>query len=189
VSVTIPSFDRPMLAVFCGARTGASPIYADEARALGVAIADAGAGLVYGGGNVGLMGVLASAVLDAGAPVYGVIPRRLAEKEVAYRGVTRLDVVETMHERKARMAEVAVGFLALPGGFGTLDELFEILTWRQLGHHGKPIVLVNGTGFYDALLGAVDNLYATGFAPREPALLAVAASPEEAVRLACEGLR
>lgn len=177
-------FGRPLVAVFCGARVGASPRYAEEARALGKAIAAANAALVYGGGSVGLMGVLADAALEAGAPVYGVIPASLARKEVAHHGLTRLDVVETMHERKARIEAAAAGFVALPGGFGTLDELFEIITWRQLRHHDRPIVLLNGTGFFDPLLLAVENIWAEGFAPRAPRLVDVTKTAAEAVEVA-----
>src|ERR1017187_2929616 len=145
------TFDRPLLAVFCGARTGLSPVHADDAAAVGRAIARAGAGLVYGGGRVGLMGILADAALEEGAPVYGVIPAGLAEKEIAHGGLTHLEVVATMHERKARMSEVAAGFLALAGGFGTLDEFFEIVPCRTLGPHSRPIVLFTAPGSFAPL--------------------------------------
>src|ERR1700690_2133908 len=128
---------------------------AEDAAAGGRAIARAGAGLVYGGGRVGLMGILADAALEEGAPVYGVIPAGLAEREIAHGGLTHLEVVATMHERKARMSEVAVGFLALAGGFGTLDEFFEIVTWRQLVHHPRPIGLCNGPAYFHPLLPAL----------------------------------
>lgn len=180
----VSTFDRPLVAVFCGSRVGAQARYAAEAAALGQAIADAGAGLVYGGGDIGLMGVLADVVLAAKAPVWGVIPASLARKEVAHEGLTRLDVVDTMHERKARIADAAAGFIALPGGFGTLDELFEIVTWRQLGHHDKPIVLLNGTGFFSPLLLAVERIFDEGFASREHLNFSVADDPRSAVSLA-----
>ncbi len=181
------TFDRPMLAVFCGARTGLSPVHAEDAAAVGRAIARAGAGLVYGGGRVGLMGILADAALEEGAPVYGVIPAGLAEKEVAHGGLTHLDVVTTMHERKARMSEVAAGFLALAGGFGTLDEFFEIVTWRQLGHHSRPIVLFNGSGYFDPLLTALRHVADQGFARDGAEYFAVETEPDAAVRRALAG--
>jgi uncharacterized protein (TIGR00730 family) len=154
---------RPMISVFCGSRTGVSPRHADDAIELGREIAAQGAGLIYGGGRIGLMGILADAVLEAGAPVYGVIPAGLADKELAHRGLTRLDVVATMHERKARMSEHAAGFIALAGGFGTLDEFFEIVTWKQLGHHDRPIVLLNGSGFWTPMLGVFETMTREGF--------------------------
>ena len=124
--------------VFCGSSPGARPAYTESARSLAAALAERGHGLVYGGGNVGLMGELADAVLAAGGEVIGVIPRSLMEKEVGHPGVTRLEVVESLFERKARMMVLADAFVTLPGGVGTLDELFEVLTWLQLGHHQKP---------------------------------------------------
>jgi uncharacterized protein (TIGR00730 family) len=151
-------FGRPLVAVFCGSHVGVSARHAEDAAAVGRAIARAGAGLVYGGGRVGLMGVLADAALEEGAPVWGVIPAGMAQRELSHPGVTRLDVVSTMHERKALMADAAAGFVALAGGFGTLDEFFEIVTWRQLGHHRRPVVLLNGSGFWDPLLLAVARM-------------------------------
>jgi uncharacterized protein (TIGR00730 family) len=182
------SFDRPLVAVFCGSQRGVSPAYAEEAAAVGRAIAKAGAGLVYGGGRIGLMGVIADAVLEQGAPVYGVIPAGIAKKEVAHGGLTQLDIVATMHERKAKMADAAVGFIALPGGFGTLDEFFEIVTWRQLGHHARPIVLYNSGGFFDPLLAAVARMVEEGFTTREASeYFVVETTPEGAVRRALSG--
>ena len=181
------TFDRPMLTVFCGARPGLSPVHAEDAAAIGRAIARAGAGLVYGGGRVGLMGVLADAVLEEGAPVYGVIPAGLAAKEVAHGGLTHLEIVATMHERKARMAEMARGFLALAGGFGTLDEFFEIVTWRQLGHHARPIVLFNGSGFFDPLLATLKHVADEGFARDGAEYFTVETEPVAAVRSALDG--
>jgi uncharacterized protein (TIGR00730 family) len=173
-----------MLAVFCGARAGVSTAYAEEAAAVGREIARAGAGLVFGGGRVGLMGVLADAVLEEGGIAYGVIPAGLAAKEVAHFGLTQLDVVNTMHERKARMADAAVGFLALPGGYGTLDEFFEIVTWRQLGHHARPIVLYNRSGYFDPLLAATRRIAEEGFAREGVEYFAVESDPAAAVRRA-----
>jgi uncharacterized protein (TIGR00730 family) len=138
--------------VFCGSKAGVRPEYLAEAVDLGRLLANAGLGLVYGGARVGLMGALADATLAHGGEVIGVIPRGLAAVEVAHQGLSRLVVVETMHERKAIMAQEADAFLALPGGFGTLDEFFEILTWAQLGIHAKPCLLVNSAGYFNHLL-------------------------------------
>jgi uncharacterized protein (TIGR00730 family) len=179
--------ERPFVAVFCGSSFGLAPRYAEEAASLGRAIAGAGAGLVYGGGRVGLMGVLADAVLEEGAPVYGVIPAGLARAEVAHTGLTRLDVVATMHERKARMADAAAGFIALSGGFGTLDEFFEIVTWKQLRHHDRPIVLFNPSGFFDPLLVAIRKMASEGFIRENHDLFRVVTEPGEAVRRALAG--
>ncbi|HEV8268847.1 MAG TPA: TIGR00730 family Rossman fold protein [Thermoanaerobaculia bacterium] len=177
-------FGRPMVAVFCGSRRGHDPLFASAARETGEEIARAGAGLVYGGGNIGLMGVVADAVLAAGAPVYGVIPESLAAKEVAHGGLTRLDVVESMHERKARISAAASGFLALPGGLGTLDEFFEIVTWKQLGHHDRPIVILNAGGFFEPLLSTVAKMTADGFVSDPARLFTVSPTPADAVRMA-----
>ncbi len=145
------------IAVFCGSRSGARAGYVDATVALARALARRGIGVVYGGGRVGLMGVLADAALAEGAEVIGVIPRRLMDKELGHGGCTRLHVVHTMHERKALMSDLAEGFIALPGGFGTLDEFFEILTWSQLGLHGKPCGVLNAAGYFDALLAWLDH--------------------------------
>lgn len=182
-----PPFDRPMIAVFCGSRSGLAASYAEEAAAVGREIVRAGAGLVYGGGRVGLMGVLADAVLEEGGPVYGVIPAGLAAKEVAHVGLTHLEVVNTMHERKAAMADAADGFLALPGGYGTLDEFFEIVTWRQLGHHARPIVLFNASGLFDPLLVAMRRIADEGFARDGDEYFAVETDAAAAVRRALAG--
>ena len=152
-----------MLAVFCGARAGVSTAYADEASAVGREIVRAGAGLVFGGGRVGLMGVLADAVLEEGGIAYGVIPAGLFAKEVAHGGLTRLEVVNTMHERKALMADLADAFIALPGGYGTLDEFCEILTWAQLGLHRKPCALLNTDGYFTPFLQFIHHAVAEGF--------------------------
>ena len=145
------------LCIFCGSSHGANPVYAEAAKTAGNELARRGIGLVYGGGNVGLMGVLADAVLAAGGHVTGVIPEALMAKEVGHRGLPDLRVVKTMHERKALMAELADGFVALPGGIGTFEEFFEIVTWAQLGLHAKPCALLNVNGFYDPLLRLVDH--------------------------------
>jgi uncharacterized protein (TIGR00730 family) len=144
------------LCVFCGSNLGSSPSYAAAGAQLGQALARRGIRLIYGGGRVGLMGVLADAVLAAGGEAYGVIPQALADREVAHGGLTRLHRVASMHERKALMADLSQAFLALPGGIGTLEELFEVWTWRQLGIHAKACALLNVAGYYDELLRFLD---------------------------------
>jgi uncharacterized protein (TIGR00730 family) len=145
------------ICVFCGSNSGAGEAYAEAARGLARAIARRRLKLVYGGGNVGLMGVLADAALGAGAHVTGVIPRRLVEKEVAHSRLTEQRIVGTMHERKALMADLADAFIALPGGLGTLDETFEMLTWTQLGYHRKPSALLDVNGYFERLVAFLDH--------------------------------
>jgi uncharacterized protein (TIGR00730 family) len=165
--------------VFCGSSSGSRPEYAEAARRFGTALAGRGLGLVYGGGHVGLMGVLADAVLAAGGAAVGVIPKALVDRELAHGRLTELLVVDTMHQRKALMADRADAFAALPGGFGTADEFFEILTWAQLGLHAKPVGLLNVAGFFGPLLGWVDAAVRDGFLrPEHRDLLAVADEPE-----------
>lgn len=149
--------------VFCASSHGSDPIFLEAARALGRAIATRGWRLVYGGADVGLMGAMADAAMAHGGSVTGVIPRSLAEREIAHRGLTELVETGSMHERKAEMARRADAFLVLPGGLGTLDELCEILTWRLLGIHEKPVVLINIAGYWDAFLGMLDASVAAGF--------------------------
>ena len=151
------------LTVFCGANTGSDPIYTEVARQMGHLLASEGIALVYGGGKVGLMGVIADAVLEKGGKVIGVIPHFLAHKEVEHTGVTEMHYSETMHERKMRMFELSDGAIAMPGGFGTLDELFELCTWAQLGHHEKPLAILNVNGFYDTLLQFLNRVVSDGF--------------------------
>ncbi|MGH8693232.1 MAG: TIGR00730 family Rossman fold protein [Burkholderiales bacterium] len=151
------------ICVFCGSNAGARSEFAEAARALAAVLVERKLGIVYGGGNVGMMGVLADAALERGGEVTGVIPRTLVDKEVAHRGVTELLIVETMHERKARMNDLSDAFIALPGGFGTLDEFFEVLTWSQLGFHGKPCALLNVAGYYDRMLAMLDHAVAERF--------------------------
>lgn len=146
------------ICVYCGSNAGAKPAYAERATALGRQIADNGLRLIYGGGNVGLMGIVANAVLEAGGTVTGVIPQQLADLEVAHRGLSELQVVGSMHERKMRMFELADGFVALPGGFGTMDEMFEMLTWRQLGIGNKPCAFLDVEAFYSPLIGMIDRM-------------------------------
>src|SRR5579871_4507628 len=173
------------VAVYCGSANGTDPAFMAEAKALGSAIADAGLGLVYGGASVGLMGAVADAALARGAEVIGVLPEILSGSEIAHRGLTHLEVVATMHERKARMVKLADAFLMLPAGYGTLDEMMEIVTWKQLRLHTKPCVLINTLGYWDPLLAFLDGAVAAGFLKAENrALLEVAATSAEAVRLA-----
>src|SRR5277367_5418639 len=163
---------RRRVCVFCGSSPGVKQAYRAEAVALGRLLGEAGVGLVYGGAQVGLMGMLADAALAHGSEVIGVIPRALAGVEVAHQGLSRLVLVETMHERKALMVQEADAFVALPGGFGTLDEFFEILTWAQLGIHAKPCVLVNTAGYYDHLLSFLRVAIDEGFLkPKNEALI------------------
>jgi uncharacterized protein (TIGR00730 family) len=172
------------VAVYCGSSGGNNPVFLEEAKAVGAALARSGFGLVYGGASVGLMGAVADAALAAGAEVIGVLPEILAGSEIAHTGLTRLEIVRTMHERKARMVHLAGAFLILPGGYGTLDELMEIVTWAQLKMHAKPCVLINTLGYFDGLLNFLDAAVTTGFLKEENrALLQVAADAEEAVRL------
>jgi uncharacterized protein (TIGR00730 family) len=167
------------ICVFCGSSSGAAPAYAAAARALGAVMAARGIGLVYGGGNVGLMGVVADAVLADGGEVYGVIPAALVDRELAHARLTQLHVVETMHQRKRRMHDLADAFIALPGGFGTLDELFEALTWAQLGMHQKPLGLLDVDGFWQPLRTMIERQVAAGFVrPQYAAMLLHATAPE-----------
>jgi uncharacterized protein (TIGR00730 family) len=151
------------ICVFCGSKTGAAERHAAAARELGAALVRRKLELVYGGGNIGLMGVLADAVLASGGSVIGVIPRFMVLRELAHQGLSQLHLVDSMHERKALMAEHADGFIALPGGFGTADELFEMLTWRQLHLHEKPIGVLNVDGYFDPLLAWLDVMVKEGF--------------------------
>jgi uncharacterized protein (TIGR00730 family) len=166
--------------VFCGASPGARPIYREAAENLGRSLAERGLTLVYGGGAVGLMGVVADAALAAGGEVIGIIPQSLERAEIGHKGLTRLEVVDGMHARKARMAELADAFISLPGGLGTLEELFEVWTWGQLGYHAKPLGLLEVDGFYGRLTDFLDHLVAERFV-REAhrAMLQVSESPAE----------
>lgn len=162
------------VAVFCGSRHGAEPAYRRAAEELGGLLVRRELGLVYGGGNVGLMGVLADAVMAGGGEVIGVIPEQLRAREVAHRGVTELLVVGSMHERKERIYRLADAVVALPGGIGTFEELFEALTWNQLGIHRKPCGLLNVAGYYDPLVAMIERAGEKQFVPRVHQLLAVA---------------
>ncbi|MDC0687237.1 TIGR00730 family Rossman fold protein [Mitsuaria sp. RG] len=166
--------------VFCGASIGANPAYREAAIALGQAIARRGLTLVYGGGAVGLMGTVADAALAAGGEVIGIIPQSLMNAEIGHKGLTRLEVVDGMHARKARMAELSDAFIALPGGLGTLEELFEVWTWGQLGYHAKPLGLLDVNGFYEKLGGFLDQIVEEGFVrPQHRAMLLLGQLPDE----------
>lgn len=165
--------------VFCGSSRGARSAYEEAAQQLGLALARRGVGLVYGGGHLGLMGALADATMAAGGEVIGVIPQALVAKELAHNGVADMRIVGSMHERKALMAELSDAFITLPGGFGTLEEFFEVLSWAQLGLHGKPCGILNVAGFYDMLLAVFDQVVAEAFVrPAHRSLVLVEKDPE-----------
>ena len=172
------------LAVYCGSAPGAQPIFADAARATAQAMVSHGVDLVYGGGRLGLMGMIADGVLERGGHVFGVIPEALVNLEVAHTGVTELYTVANMHERKAKMTDLADAFLALPGGIGTLDELFEAWSWNALGYHAKPFCLLNVEGFWDGMIEFIDHATDSGFLSRQRRnQLLVASTPDEALEL------
>ena len=172
------------LAVYCGSAPGSNPLFADAARDTARAMVERGVDLVYGGGRLGLMGIVADSVLDLGGRVDGVIPEALVNLEVAHEGVTELYRVETMHERKAKMTELADAFLALPGGIGTLDELFEAWRWNALGYHAKPFCLLNVDGFWDGLIEFMDHATSSGFLSKQRrSQLLVASTPVEALEM------
>ncbi len=170
------------LAVYCGSSPGTDPAFAEAARATGEAMARRGIGLVYGGGRLGLMGVVADTVLEHGGEAYGVIPQALIDLEVAHNGLTELHIVTSMHERKAKMTELTDAFVALPGGIGTFDELFEAWTWNALGYHSKPFCLLNVAGFWDRLIEFLDHVTESGFmSPARRSQLLVASDIGEAI--------
>jgi uncharacterized protein (TIGR00730 family) len=172
------------LAVYCGSAPGSTPVFADATRATAKAMTEAGVDLVYGGGKLGLMGIIADSVLDLGGRVYGVIPQALVDIEVAHTRVTELYTVANMHERKAKMTDLADAFLALPGGVGTLDELFEAWTWNALGYHAKPFCLLNVEGFWDGMIEFIEHAHRSGFLSKSRRnQLLVAQTPEEALKL------
>ncbi|MDC0667972.1 LOG family protein [Nannocystis radixulma] len=171
------------LCVFCGSSPGHDSSYLAAARNLGAALARAGIGLVYGGASVGLMGAVADAVMSDGGEVVGVMPRSLVDKEIAHKAVADLRIVASMHERKALMAELADGFVALPGGLGTFEELFEVWTWAQLGYHRKPCSLLNVGGFYDKLADFLDDVVSRGFVkPIHRSMLIVEQDPDALIK-------
>lgn len=172
------------ICIFCGASTGANPIYREAAIAMGQTLAANGIRLIYGGGAVGLMGVVADAAMTAGGEVIGIIPRSLKESEIGHTGLTRLEVVDGMHARKARMAELSDAFIALPGGLGTLEELFEVWTWGQLGYHSKPLGLLDTNQFYSKLSHFLDHLVEEGFVKvKYRAMLQRSDSPRDLLQL------
>ncbi|MBJ7303719.1 MAG: TIGR00730 family Rossman fold protein [Gemmataceae bacterium] len=178
------------ISVFCGSRCGDNPIFSSAASQLGTLIANKKIKLIYGAGNIGLMGVIADACLAASGHVIGVIPTKLVDKEVAHKGLTEIFIVDSMHERKALMASKSDAFIALPGGFGTCDELFEILTWAQLGIHHNPIGILNTEGFFDPLLVWIDQMIGQGFVkPKFRELLLVASKPEDLLALILQGAK
>ncbi|XSB73980.1 TIGR00730 family Rossman fold protein [Sphingomonas sediminicola] len=172
------------LAVYCGSAPGTDPLFADATRATAAAMVNQGVDLVYGGGRLGLMGLIADSVLELGGHVYGVIPDALVDLEVAHTGISELFRVPNMHERKAKMTDLADAFIALPGGIGTFDELFEAWSWNALGYHAKPFCLLNVAGFWDGMIQFIDHATESGFlsASRRKQLL-VATTPEEALEL------
>jgi uncharacterized protein (TIGR00730 family) len=175
---------RKSVAVFCASAKGVRPEYAAAAEELGRTLAERGLGLIYGGGKTGLMGVVADAALTARGHVVGVIPHVLMDLEVAHEGITELHVTDTMHTRKALMAERADAFVILPGGYGTFEEMFEVLAWQTLKIHSKPVVLLNVAGFYDTLLAFLDVCDREGMLRGNRGILLVAESADEAIRMA-----
>jgi uncharacterized protein (TIGR00730 family) len=172
------------VAVYCGSAIGRDDLFADAARSTARAMAERGVDLVYGGGRLGLMGLMADSVLAAGGRVHGVIPQALVDIEVAHTGLTELYTVPNMHERKAKMTDLADAFLALPGGIGTLDELFEAWSWNALGYHAKPFCLLNVDGFWDGMIEFIDHAHESGFlSQKRREQLLVATSPDEALNL------
>jgi len=183
--MTNPSKPRRRVAVYCGSAFGNNPAFRAEATTLGTAIARSGLGLVYGGACRGLMGAVADAALASGGEVIGVLPDALKGREIAHNGLTSLELVSTMHERKARIHELSDAILALPGGYGTLDELLEAITWAQIGLHAKPCVLINTADYWNGLLSFLDTAVAEGFIEaKNRHLVRVAANAADALRLA-----
>lgn len=177
------------LAVYCGSAPGSQPVFAEAARATAKAMVGRGVDLVYGGGRLGLMGLIADSVLEGGGRVFGVIPKALVDLEVAHEGVTELHTVGTMHERKAKMTDLADAFLALPGGIGTLDELFEAWSWNALGYHKKPFCLLNVDGYWDGMITFIDHATSSGFlSEQRRSQLLVAQTAGEALDLLDEAV-
>ncbi len=172
------------MCVFCGASLGNDPAFAETGRELGAMMAERGVRLIFGGGHVGMMGVVADAVLDGGGEAVGVIPEHLVERELGHDRLSELHVVDTMHSRKQKMFDLSDAFAVLPGGFGTLDETFEVLTWRQLGLHGKPIVLLSARAYWRPFERLVEAIVTAGFAPQAAAaMVASVATPQELFEL------
>jgi len=167
------------ICVFCGSSTGNRPVFGSAARKLGALLADSDIGLVYGGGNVGLMNEVAAAALEHGGEVIGIIPAALADRDLAHRGLSEIRIVNSMHDRKAQMAELSDGFIAMPGGLGTLEELFEVLAWAHLGFHEKPCGLLNVEGYYRGLLSFLGNTVAAAFLGETQRQLLIGATEPE----------
>lgn len=179
-SINIPIRKMKRLAVFCGSKTGKNPVYAKAAREFGQILAKNNVEIVFGGGKVGIMGIVADAALAAGGKVIGIIPEKLMDMEVGHTGLTELHVVKTMHERKAMMAMLADGFVALPGGIGTIEEIIEVYTWHQIGYHTKPCAFLNTNGYWDQLIGFIQHMVNEGFLPEsQKDELLIASGPEE----------
>lgn len=180
---------KKSICVYCGSNAGQNPVYAEAARAVGTHLGENGHTLVYGGGRVGLMGLVADAAIEAGGHVVGIIPDFLHEREVAHSGVQDLKIVSSMHERKQLMADASDAFVALPGGIGTMEEFFEAVTWRQLDYHAKPIALLNVDGFYDGIEQFFDTMISTGFLrPKHSELFFSEIDPNRLLdRLGCAG--
>jgi uncharacterized protein (TIGR00730 family) len=190
IIMSSPHAPQHRVAVYCGSSAGSNPAFLAEAHALGAAIAAAGMGVVYGGASAGLMGAIADAALAAGAEVIGVLPDVLAGKEIAHPRLTALEMVPSMHERKARIAELADAFIALPGGYGTLDEMLEAVTWAQLRIHSKPCLLINTAGYWDGLVALLDRAVDAGFVkPENRGLLRAVPSTAEAMQHIAHALR
>jgi hypothetical protein len=186
--MTSPAKPLRRVAVFCGSAFGNNPAFRAEATALGAAIAKSGLGLVYGGAGRGLMGAVADAALAGGAEVIGVLPKALKGREIAHMGLLSLELVPTMHERKARIHELSDAFIVLPGGFGTFEELLETITWAQIGLHAKPCILVNTADYWNGLLAFLDSAVAAGFIEASNRnLLRVAANAADALAMAAGG--
>lgn len=177
------------LCIFSGSNSGNRPAYLDAARQLGAGLAKAGIGVVYGGASVGLMGAMANAALEQGGEVIGIIPQSLVDKEISHTGLADLRIVGSMHERKAMMSQLSDGFVALPGGLGTLEELFEVWTWAQLGHHRKPCAVLNVEGFYQGLLSFLDQVVDEAFIKKQHRDMLVVASGVEELLAAIRGYR
>lgn len=172
------------LCVFCGSSTGNNPLFAEKARELGKLFAEHSIDLVYGGASIGVMGALADSVLEHGGNVFGAMPKHLADREVAHTGLTKLFITNSMHERKALMANLSDGFVALPGGFGTLEELFEAITWSQLNMHYKPVMLLNTTSFYNPMLEFIQHTIDNGFVRSEHRdILTICDEPEDVIEV------
>jgi uncharacterized protein (TIGR00730 family) len=177
------------ICVFCGASPGTDPVHRQAATALGTEIARRGLTLIYGGGVIGLMGTIADAALAAGGEVIGVIPHALKKKEVGHGGITRLEIVSSMHERKARLEQLSDAFIAMPGGYGTFEEFCEIITWAQLGIHSKPCCLLNSAGYFDPLLQLFDNAVKAGFLKQENRGLVLSANTPDGALAALDNFK